>query len=356
MFSQGDPVLAGVDLDSGYLFSLAHEQKRDALTWQQALRQAAEQGMSPQTVIKDGAKGIAKGVSLVYPNAQQRDDVFHALYITGKAVQRTEHRAYHYIREEELIFQELQPLDSPEHDRCYQAWCQLTDKCDRAIARYEVAESSLKVLHRLFSCVCHESGELMTPEMAQGRLTRVIEGLRLAYHKECDKAATYLENRLYGLTSATEALHQKLSILCEKYPKQWIELACRMVEAKRIFGKASAKKKKRLSIEMLGCYRLLSQSLSESDLKHLLAETEYLIEKRHRASSAVEGFNATLRTYLYARKGVNQGFLELFQAWYNLHPRRWGRHQGKSAYEVLTGTKVDDWLTLLGFPPEQTLH
>ena len=101
---------------------------------------------------------------------------------------------------------------------------------------------------------------------------------------------------------------------------------------------------------------MLSQALSEPGLSQLLAEVEHLIEKRHRASSAVESFNATLRTYLYARKGVNQGFLNLFQAWYNLHPRRWGRHQGKSAYEVLTGTKVDDWLTLLGFPPEQSLH
>ena len=213
MFSQGDPVLAGVDLDSGYLFSLAHEQKRDALTWQQVLQKAAEQGMSPQHVVKDGAKGIAKGVTLVYPNAEQRDDVFHALYIAGKAVQRAEQRAYRYIRLEELAYQELQPLDSPEHDRFYQAWSQMADRCDRAIARYDAAELSRQRLHNLFSSVCHESGELMTREVAQERLTQIIEGLRQANHKECDKAATYLENRIGGLTSATDALHQKLSAL-----------------------------------------------------------------------------------------------------------------------------------------------
>ncbi len=33
MFSQGDPVLAGVDLDTGYLFCLSHEQQRDGKTW-----------------------------------------------------------------------------------------------------------------------------------------------------------------------------------------------------------------------------------------------------------------------------------------------------------------------------------
>jgi hypothetical protein len=71
------------------------------------------------------------------------------------------------------------------------------------------------------------------------------------------------------------------------------------------------------------------------------------------ASSAIEGFNATLRPYLYARKGVNQGFLELFKAWYNLRDRRNGLRKGISAYESLTGTIVNDWLTLIGFPPSK---
>ena len=41
----------------------------------------------------------------------------------------------------------------------------------------------------------------------------------------------------------------------------------------------------------------------------------------------------------------------LFQAYFNLHVRRWGRHKGTSAYEVLRTQRVEDWLTLIGFPP-----
>lgn len=33
-----------------------------------------------------------------------------------------------------------------------------------------------------------------------------------------------------------------------------------------------------------------------------------------------------------------------------------GKHRGTSAYELLTGKKVDDWLTLLGYPPSQFMH
>jgi len=73
------------------------------------------------------------------------------------------------------------------------------------------------------------------------------------------------------------------------------------------------------------------------------------LDSRHRASSAIEGFNAALRPFLYVQKNVSQGFLNLFQAYFNLRNRRWGRHKGSSAYEQVTGQRVDDWLTHLGY-------
>ena len=77
--------------------------------------------------------------------------------------------------------------------------------------------------------------------------------------------------------------------------------------------------------------------------------------QRHRASSAIEGFNAALRPYLYVHKGVTQGFLELFRAYFNLRPRRWGRHKGTSAHQCLSGKPVEDWLAVLGYPPSTAL-
>ena len=83
----------------------------------------------------------------------------------------------------------------------------------------------------------------------------------------------------------------------------------------------------------------------------MLDEVEALLLQRHRASSAIEGFNAALRPSLYVHKGVTQGLLELFRAYYNLRTRRWGRHKGTSALSTLTGQPVDDWLSELGFTP-----
>ncbi|MCP3963853.1 MAG: hypothetical protein GY719_38950 [bacterium] len=49
-------------------------------------------------------------------------------------------------------------------------------------------------------------------------------------------------------------------------------------------------------------------------------------------------------------------FLELFRAHHNLKTRRWGRHKGTSAHELVTGEEVEDWLTTLGFPPSSAVN
>ena len=72
MFSQGEPVLAGVDLDSGYLFGLSLSATRDGEAWAGLLREGQAQGLGLSVVVKDAARGIAAGVSEVFPHAEQR--------------------------------------------------------------------------------------------------------------------------------------------------------------------------------------------------------------------------------------------------------------------------------------------
>ena len=71
MFSQGEPVLAGVDLDSGYLFRLSLSATRDGEAWAGLLREGQAQGQGLSVVVKDAACGIAAGVSEVFPHAER---------------------------------------------------------------------------------------------------------------------------------------------------------------------------------------------------------------------------------------------------------------------------------------------
>ena len=50
MFSQGEPVLAGVDLDSGYLFGLSLSATRDGEAWAGLLREGQAQGLGLSVV------------------------------------------------------------------------------------------------------------------------------------------------------------------------------------------------------------------------------------------------------------------------------------------------------------------
>jgi hypothetical protein len=135
-----------------------------------------------------------------------------------------------------------------------------------------------------------------------------------------------------------------------------ISLACRFFEKKRKLKKMNQWQRQNAITEMTGAYHLLYSQLDVPTADILMNQIENMLMSRHMASSAIEGFNATLRSYLYVRKGVNQGFLELFKAWHNLRERRWGRYQGTSAYQLSTGNTVTDWLSLLGFPPSKTYH
>ena len=49
----------------------------------------------------------------------------------------------------------------------------------------------------------------------------------------------------------------------------------------------------------------------------IVSDVEEVFLRRHRASSAIEGFNAALRPYL--QKGVTQGFLDLFRFYSNFN-------------------------------------
>ena len=157
-----------------------------------------------------------------------------------------------------------------------------------------------------------------------------------------------------GLVLAQRSVLPGLEALGERWSMPAVRLGCLcgyLVRALK--GHPPHARRRALTRHLLGAYGALRDRLgSESAL--LLDGVEAVLQQRHRASSAIEGFNAALRPFLYVHKGATQGFLELFRAYFNLRTRRWGRHKGTSAHQSLTGQQVDDWLTLLGYPPSPT--
>lgn len=357
VFCQAEPVLAGIDLDSGYVFSLSHETRRDGDTWAKVLNGAKSQGMAPKHIVKDGAKAMTKAVNEVFPQSEQRDDAFHALYITTKSITKVEKRAYRLIGEEHELQRALKKADGEKKEALAQQLTDTVKRCHKAVNRYDYANKAYRYLHRALSSVhINEHIHMMSPNAAKTLLKLSARALKKARHPDCSDAARYITNRLTGLTLATVDFYKKQCELSTTYPQALIALACYFFEFQRSFKKTAPSKQPAVHQKMQAAYHHIYSQLNEKKADDLMHTVKKLLLKRHRASSAIEGFNALLRPYMYVRKGVNQGFLELFKAWHNLRTRGSGKHKGTSAYQVLTGQPVDDWLTLLGYPPSKHTH
>ena len=209
MFSQGEPVLAGVDLDSGLLFALELREQRDARTWAEVLSQGRAQGLNLSVVVKDAAKGIARGVSEVFPKAEQRDDCFHALYEMNKVRRRLEQRAYGAIERESEALSRLGTIRAYHIERRRAAKRTLSmarGQCAEAIARFDVFDAAMAKLRGAIECVDLDTGALHRPEHVQALIEQVADTLDTLEVRACPKLAKYLRNRAPGLALAQAGL------------------------------------------------------------------------------------------------------------------------------------------------------
>ena len=358
MFSQGEAVLAGVDLDSGYLFGLSLSPTRDAGAWAGLLRQGQAQGLGLSVVVKDAARGIAAGVAEVFPDAEQRDDCFHVLYEMNKVRGRLERRAYAAIEREGEARGRLGKIRARDKACRRQAKCALRKarrRCTEAIERFDAFEAAMDTLRGALECVDVASGELHRPEQVEALIAQAAGRIDSLATEECTKLAKYLRNRAPGLVLAQKSVLPRLEALGGQWSMPAVRWGCLCWYLVRALKSHPPHARRRaLSRHLLAAYGALQDQLGGASAS-LLEAVEAVLHQRHRASSAIEGFNAALRPYLYVHKGATQGFLDLFRAWFNLRTRRWGRHKGTSAHQSLTGQRVGDWLTRLGYPPSPAL-
>ena len=361
MFSQGDPVLAGVDLDSGYLFGLSLRESRSGADWAEVLGDGQARGLDLSVVVKDAGAGIDAGVRDAFPGAERRDDCFHALYEMNKVQRQLEQKAYAAISLEHEGEKKLGQIRAKEkRERAQQKRRLATAKknCLKAIERYERFAAAKKKAHEAMEFIEVNSGTLRTGQQTRSMLEAAAEEMQRIDYAKSKKVARYIRNRAPGLSLAIADLHTRLQALFPIYTADAVRLACLVLHLleslRKRPGPLPSNDRTR---HLLGAFASLKDLLGEKT-DALLEAVKALLEKHHRASSAIEGFNAALRPHLYVHKGVTQNFLELFRAYYNLRTRRSGRHKGTSPHQCLTGRPVNDWLSLIGFPPSSaaTVH
>ena len=206
LFSQGDPVLAGIDLDNGYWLGLGHYWHRGTDDWTECLAQGKSQSLELKLVVKDAAAGIAAGVRAVFPEAEQRDNCFHALYKLNKVRLRLERKAYAAIQIEATADQRLTQIskdDLSEWCRWEAEYAQAKEDGRPLIEDFDCMDQAVKQVRQALTCIDLESGQLRSGEAVEPMIQEAAECIRSIGRVDCQKVATYIDNRAPGLALAT---------------------------------------------------------------------------------------------------------------------------------------------------------
>lgn len=363
MFSQGRPVLAGIDLDTQYLFQLEVHDNRSGETWAKSLCKLRDrQGLSPKRVVKDAGTGLAAGVRECWPGINENDDLFHAVYMMGREAYHLERGGYRAIKTvDELELRRARARAKTEKERrsLGQQLRKARVRMDAAIDRYDHFEVLRREANRVLELTDRGSGRLRTSGEVVEVLTRVAAEMRDIGGKRVRKVATYIGNRAEGLGRYLDGLAARLQAVTEEAGgTEAVEAAIRAYQASlQVTREGPAWDRKARKQELIEATRHLLQATGQDleQLKRAVGTVLPELVHRYRASSAIENLNSVLRPYLVVQKHAEQGFLNLFQFYWNTRRRQWGRLSGTSAYEALTGETVQDWLSMLGFQPGEAL-
>jgi hypothetical protein len=170
--------------------------------------------------------------------------------------------------------------------------------------------------------------------------------------ERAEKVSAYLMNREEGLCSYLEALADELGSCTQVLgDPELVGGVVRAYQAGLDAGRGPRWQREAGQVELdAAVTELVELSGPPARLARTIELVVPLLERRHRSSSAIECVHSVIRPYIAVHKRLSQGFLDLLRFYWNTRIRRWGRHKGTSALEVLTGQSHPDWLTRLGFP------
>ena len=199
-------------MDSGYLLVLDVCPTRSGAEWAEVLgAQQEDQGLSPSVVVKDAGSGLAAGVGEAWPKAEQRDDLFHVLYLIGKEAAHLERRAYGAIGAVEVIVARRRRARSPTQLRSLGKELGIAEETmARSIDRYDRFEALRRETRRMLTLTERGSGQLRTSSEVTVALIRIADEMPSLGGPRILKIAGYVRNRAAGLGLYLDALQRRL--------------------------------------------------------------------------------------------------------------------------------------------------
>ena len=338
---QGDrPVLAGVDAASTYCYLLTGAQHRDEDTWGCHLLDAIEQGLAPDYIIADAAKGLRAGQEAAFGETPCHGDIFHIQHQCEGLVNGLSRQAKGATSRRQELEQQM--------DKAKQKGLGNTLSSKLALARQaekqaiQLAADVKTLLHWLSHDILALAGPPL--EERQALFDFIIAELRLREASGCKRIRalrTALKNQRDDLLGFALVLDAKLADIAQRFetPLYLVRAVC-LLHRKKPSSTAYWQRWNQLHHQLPGKLHLLIEAVNEA------------IEQTPRASSLVENLNSRLRNYFFLRRQLGPQYLDLLR--FFLNHRTFMRSEcpervGKSPTQLMTGQPHPHWLELLGF-------
>jgi len=310
-----------------------------------------------EQVMRDGGKGLAKGIALV--NAQRRQeqkppvadqgDHFHALRPGSVGLNKAKGQASKALAEAEAAQKALAQCARQGRScagtatRASQAW----KKAERAMDTWQERERLWEQTKQALQLLTPE-GELNTRARAE---TVLAETLAQLPDSDFAKAKRHLQQP--EMLNYLDRVQEQINAL--PFSAEVKQAAVRQEGLRRRPQALQGENSKAAALRgvLLLCAVVLSKAGDEG--LQAAAAVKEIFRRAYRASSLVECINSVLRMHQAGHRRMTQGLLDLKRLYWNCHRFGAGRRRGTSPYERLGVPWPPDlpWWDVLKLTPEQ---
>jgi hypothetical protein len=361
IFRGRQPNLLLVEPHTLTITGLYATQDREAETWGCALLLTQDRGVQIRGLAEDGCIPYAASCRAAGLDTSIQRDVWHALEDAHHVLRDLEREAFHALS---TLEKQEKRLRKCWQEPVFEQWVDQSELVERLLAQCSAMRFWYESLWDAVELVDWRSGEIRDRAINAWLLQETLYGLRAIDHPRVQK----LVNRL---SEPSDELLTFLDLFAPALEGWQQRLMAHFTDAAwAAFFQTTVARTWRLEHALRNGHRSFSQAASHARqlltefvtddpiAHHLAQDLLTLLESVVRTSCAAETVNSVLRPFLESRRECTdqtsrQLFLNLFTLWFNMHPFDRGPRAGKSPYQ-LAGIDLgtDDWLTLLGYPPD----
>lgn len=343
IFQKRLPILGFVDPVSAYIF-LQDSPDRSAESWKSFLLVLRQMGLNIDSSITDGAQGMLKAISEIFPNAIQMRDLFHVFQKLSKAVKAQEKYCYFLIR-----YYDKQREGSEDKEKQASALSQM----NKAILVFDALELETNLFKK--SCYFENKDGYVSSVDIRGIIKRIIALIECGnrngiHHSKLTNAKTYLQNAEEDIVAYKAAIENFVEAkFGAANTDAVLGYICPIIECldqvQRSYENLKRKEYwERKVVEARARFRHFD-FIDQDEIDNAINSIAKMMGQIKKSNSLIECVNSVIRRFLVTYKSIPSWFCSLFTFYWNHRRFKRGKRKSLKPIEILTNCHSSvDWI------------